>query len=150
MFPFVKKHLYIGQDVDGYAVVTMNSTYTGGLMISPLINPGSYVENYADTLTTLSSYNSGGSVVISTGGGTTTTSFTDWTLPSKDDWMEMVGFIQTSQLLSSGQIVWTSTDGDLDPSNNKYCVEYPSGTYLYIEYDKTTEKSVRFVRNFTL
>ena len=73
MFPFVKKHLYLGQNVDGYAVVSFNSTYTGGLMRSPIINPQTtWDKNYSDSLSTITTYNSGGSV-DSTGGNPITT-----------------------------------------------------------------------------
>lgn len=150
MFPLLNKHLYIGQSVDGYQVVTMNSTYTGGLMISPLINPQqTYDRTYTETESDLSTYNSGGTVTT-TGGASISSSFTDWRIPTKTEWQSMVGFIQSNQLLSTNQVVWTSTNGTLDPSNNKITVEYASSTYIYVEYDKTTDKAVRFVRNFTL
>lgn len=149
MFPLLNKHLYIGQLVDGYEVVTMNSTYTGGLMMSPIINPQlTYDRTYAETLNDLTTYNSGGSVT-STGGSTITTSFTDWRMPTKSDWQTMVGYDRIS-LLPVGQVVWTDTNGDLDPSNAKYTVEFASGNYIFIEYNKTSDKAVKFVRSFTL
>jgi hypothetical protein len=148
----MNKHLYIGQNVDGYQVVTMNSTYTGGLMISPLINPQpSYDENYTETLDTLDNYNSGGSVVINSEGGTATTPFTDWRLPTRAEWISMLGYNRLT-LLPLNQSVWTSTDGILDPSNNKFVVSR-SGAGVYttnVEYDKTSDFAVKFVRAFTL
>ena len=152
MFPLMNKHLYIGQNVDGYQVVTMNSTYTGGLMISPFINPRpSYAKNYTETLDTLDSYNSGGSVVINSQGGTDTTPFTDWRLPTRVEWNAMINYNRIT-LLPLNQIAWTSTNGILDPSENKFVVERSSaGVYISnVEYNKTSDFGVKFVRAFTL
>ena len=147
MFPLLNKHLYIGQSVDGYQVVTLNSNYTGGLMISPVINPlVTYKRNYTETVDTLNTYNSGGSVQTSS--GTVTTSFTDWRIPTKAEWETMIGYGQIN-LLPSSQVVWTSTNGVLDPSNNKFTVEHPS-SYVIVEQNKVNEYAVRFVRNFTI
>lgn len=149
MFPLMKKHLYLGQDVDGYAVVSFNSNYTGGSMKTPLIVNG---ENYADTLTLISSFNSGGSVNIY-GGGTATTSFTDWRLPSKTELENIKNLFDNTpgSIIPIGQTIWTSTNGVLDPSTNKYAMESTAGGYLFFEYNKVASIfDMMLIRNFTL
>ena len=152
MFPLLNKHLYLGQDVDGYAVVSFNSNYTGGLMRSPLINPlPSYNENYADSLNTITNYNSGGSVNVY-GGGTTTTVFTDWRLPTKTELDTIINLYDNTpaSITPINQVIWTSTNGVSDPTNAKYCMESGVSGYLLIEYDKSALWAMMLVRSFTL
>ena len=154
MFPFVKKHLYLGQDVDGYAVVSFNADYTGGLMRSPIINPlgspTSYGENYSDSLSTIATYNSGGSVT-STGGSSITTSFTDWRLPTKVELETIVNLYDNTpnSITPVNQVSWTSTAGAV--SGTRWCMESGVGGYIFTEYDEAGYvRSMVLVRSFTL
>jgi len=149
MFPLLNKHLYLGQDVDGYDVVSFNSNYTGGLMRTqyyndPVISQGL---NYADTVSFLSSFNSGGG-----------TPFSDWRIPSKDEMQEMINVSDSAPgLVTSNRTAWTSTEGEVGgiptPSTN-WALEYSSTgspSYYFSAYDKAGSYfGVFFIRNFTL
>ena len=156
MFPLLKKHLYLGQSVDGYSVVNFNSNYTGGIMRTPYINDplASNGHTYAETESDLSSFNSGGSV-LSQLGGWISSSFTDWRIPSKTEMQGIVNIAgdDTTGIVTSNRMAWTSTNGTLDPASNKFTIAYSStGTphYTYVEYNKTNEYGAFFIRDFTL
>ena len=155
MFPFVKKHLYLGQSVDGYPVVNFNSTYTGGIMRTPYINDPltGYAKDYAGTVSDLSNFNSGGSV-RSYPGGFISSSFTDWRIPSK---VEVEGMINISDsapgIVTSNRSAWTSTQGEVSgipTPGTKWVVAWSDPNYFFTAYDESSTFGVFFIRNFTL
>ena len=149
MFAMMQKHLYLGQTIDGYSVVSFNTSYTGGLMRSPLINPrDTWDENYADSLNTIINYNSGSSVNIY-GGGTATTAFNDWRLPTKDELDIIVNLYDNVpySITPSQQTIWTGTGA---PLGNVWCMESGVGGYSFQYYDASSTFSLMLVRSFTI
>lgn len=158
MFPLMRKHLYLGQSVDGYAVVNFNSNYTGGIMRTPYINDPlvSNGQTYTQTVSDLATFNSGGSVTAQ-GGISITTPFTDWRIPSKVEMDSILNIADNAPgIVTSNRPAWTSTQGEvggIPTPSTKWVLEYSStGTpYFFSAYDYASSYfGAFFIRNFTL
>ena len=162
MFPLMNKHLYLGQSVDGYPVVTFNSNYTGGTMRTPYINDpvANYGRTYPQTESDLSSFNSGGSV-RSQSGGFISSSFTDWRIPSKTEIDAMINAERgTGGVVTSNRPAWSSTQGivgGIPTSGTKFVVEYSATSnppqYIWTAYNSTSGGATFgafFIRDFTI